>query len=623
MNDQVSPNSDELFVGKTLNISSTPKRQPEDQKQALISDSATTTLSSSAEQQQQNLGYQLRALNQKAPESNDNRDTPTFLKLSEKNLANSDELNFPKLSPELVNETLNYFVNCRQRLSQMTKTYDDSDAYLLLLQEKEVDLELAARIGQDLLKQNKQLKDSVKQLESELAQRQDDVQQLKYELASKITLLDTFIDEEEQSQVEDQSGRSTLLREESEDLFPSSISSINPHQIKTSQSANNFQKSSNSNISSLHRDHDEPSGFLSLNAQEKPTFGCFDADPFTSLPYQVNSDVVNSSDGATHHTNDDNGVKEPIDTQKSIKSDNSSSRTHLLAESVTLQLVESNKRLCELQDELIFKGEQSLLQQERIYRLEQQVRDSDRRLDDIATENESLRKSLIEAAQIQHALGEELKVCKRNFSELLPAFLELQKESRLNRNLHQQNQTSLASYYNELDALNDLNNISFDSYADTLGRSISTDQHSSDSSDSGADSGMHTTINTTTTATTLNLDPITDPSRTTDTDSDDNTSRSQHLQMHQTKLSTRKSNTPLAHSSNKKTSQSNVKEPSTITEASTTKEQQQSTKTSLLGLSSFMITTMILICLSASFNTPVNTNIAQKLQQTMRLDKFT
>ncbi len=41
------------------------------------------------------------------------------------------------------------------RLSQMTKTYHDVEAVTRLLEEKEKDLELAAKIGQELLERNK------------------------------------------------------------------------------------------------------------------------------------------------------------------------------------------------------------------------------------------------------------------------------------------------------------------------------------------------------------------------------------------------------------------------------------------------------------------------------------
>ena len=48
------------------------------------------------------------------------------------------------------------FMSSGSRLSAMTKTYTDVDMVVELLQEKEHDLELAARIGQSLLEENQQ-----------------------------------------------------------------------------------------------------------------------------------------------------------------------------------------------------------------------------------------------------------------------------------------------------------------------------------------------------------------------------------------------------------------------------------------------------------------------------------
>ena len=39
------------------------------------------------------------------------------------------------LSPEFIFETLKYFIDCGERLTQMTKTYDDIDAVTRLLEE--------------------------------------------------------------------------------------------------------------------------------------------------------------------------------------------------------------------------------------------------------------------------------------------------------------------------------------------------------------------------------------------------------------------------------------------------------------------------------------------------------
>ncbi|PFX22213.1 Trafficking kinesin-binding protein 1 [Stylophora pistillata] len=53
------------------------------------------------------------------------------------------------LTTEQAQETLKYFTLASDRTNQMSKTYNDLDAILQLLQEKEKDLELAARIGQE------------------------------------------------------------------------------------------------------------------------------------------------------------------------------------------------------------------------------------------------------------------------------------------------------------------------------------------------------------------------------------------------------------------------------------------------------------------------------------------
>ena len=47
----------------------------------------------------------------------------------------------------------------------MTKTYHDVEAVTSLLQEKENDLELAAKIGQELLERNRRLEERVNGLE--------------------------------------------------------------------------------------------------------------------------------------------------------------------------------------------------------------------------------------------------------------------------------------------------------------------------------------------------------------------------------------------------------------------------------------------------------------------------
>lgn len=398
----------------------------------------TSSLSVSISDRLNETGYQLRALNSEISALREN----PWIETSKLNPAIQSP---SSLSNELVNETLNYFVNCRQRLSQMTKTYDDNDAYILLLQEKEVDLELAARIGQDLLKQNKELKGLIKGLETELTKRQDDVQQLKHELASKTSLLDTFIEEEEEQQ--------TSSLSKCADPFTSKSQQEQQLLNKPGTSTNIHSRNTVIFKSSDTREDDGPSGFLSLNLHQSRQPN---VQPFSSLPYQLTA--TDTKDEQLNPLTRDSSA----DTLGEVNTLSSKSvESQKLVENITFQLVESNKRLCELQDEIFYKGEQNMLQQERIYNLQDQLKESDRRLDDIAAENESLRKSLLEKAEIQQELTEELKSCKKNFDELLNVFLELQKESRVNRNL-QQNPN--ATYFADIDPINDINNISFDSF---------------------------------------------------------------------------------------------------------------------------------------------------------------
>lgn len=105
------------------------------------------------------------------------------------------DLNAPiDLSPEVLRETLSYFILSGERLSQMTRVYNDTDALTKLLEEvwtrsdfdiffinlktllqKERDLELAARIGQTLLDQNQSQNERINELETELSQAKDKV----------------------------------------------------------------------------------------------------------------------------------------------------------------------------------------------------------------------------------------------------------------------------------------------------------------------------------------------------------------------------------------------------------------------------------------------------------------
>ncbi|KAK3577177.1 hypothetical protein CHS0354_037516 [Potamilus streckersoni] len=78
---------------------------------------------------------------------------------------------------------------CAERVTQMTKTYNDIEAVTRLLEEKERDLELAARIGQTLLDKNRELEIKCEALEEQFNLAQETLKQLRHELSMKDELL--------------------------------------------------------------------------------------------------------------------------------------------------------------------------------------------------------------------------------------------------------------------------------------------------------------------------------------------------------------------------------------------------------------------------------------------------
>ena len=108
------------------------------------------------------------------------------------------------LTSDQAEATLAYFLSCGDRLSQMTKTYHDVEAVTRLLEEKENDLELAAKIGQELLERNQRLEERVSVLEFQLTSSTDLITQLKHDLTVKTDLLHVYTNDaiEDSSPVE-------------------------------------------------------------------------------------------------------------------------------------------------------------------------------------------------------------------------------------------------------------------------------------------------------------------------------------------------------------------------------------------------------------------------------------
>uniref|UniRef100_A0A8C6K9N0 Si:dkey-28e7.3 n=1 Tax=Nothobranchius furzeri TaxID=105023 RepID=A0A8C6K9N0_NOTFU len=97
-------------------------------------------------------------------------------------------------------------------VGQVTKTYHDIKAVTHLLEEKERDLELAARIGQSLLKQNQELTTRNDSLDQQLEAVKEEIAQLRHELSMRDDLLQFYASTEE---LENAQALSPLKRNES------------------------------------------------------------------------------------------------------------------------------------------------------------------------------------------------------------------------------------------------------------------------------------------------------------------------------------------------------------------------------------------------------------------------
>ncbi|XP_030920926.1 huntingtin-associated protein 1 [Geospiza fortis] len=92
------------------------------------------------------------------------------------------------------------WVLCAERVARITKTYHDIDAVTNLLDEKERDLELAARIGQSLLKQNRSLTERNELLEEQLELAKEEIAQLRHEVSMRDDLLHFYTTTTEESE---------------------------------------------------------------------------------------------------------------------------------------------------------------------------------------------------------------------------------------------------------------------------------------------------------------------------------------------------------------------------------------------------------------------------------------
>lgn len=113
-------------------------------------------------------------------------------------------------SPDHAEENFHYMILGTDKREQVTKNCSDTEIVTHLLAERDRDLELAARIGQALLKRNHILTEQNEALEEQLVQAFDKVHQLQHELTKKDELLRVVSIASEESETD--SSCSTPLR---------------------------------------------------------------------------------------------------------------------------------------------------------------------------------------------------------------------------------------------------------------------------------------------------------------------------------------------------------------------------------------------------------------------------
>ncbi|XP_078702423.1 trafficking kinesin-binding protein 1-like isoform X32 [Branchiostoma floridae x Branchiostoma belcheri] len=277
------------------------------------------------------------------------------------------------LSPEQAEETLKYFALCSDRVAQMTKTYNDIEAVTRLLEEKERDLELAAKIGQSLLERNRLLSQKNDYLEEQLQIVSERNNQLQHELQLKEDLLQIYTQEESLSET-DSSCTSPATRHDRTLLLPSGLPNIDALQkkIKTLEEENLQIRSEAAKLKTETVDYEEQ--------EAKLVSDC---------------------------------VKELSTFQDELK--------------------EANTQIKQLTEELVRKNEDNARFQEESTSYLAQTIDLNKKLKKSALENEELQQHLRVAKETQQELTEELRDLEEKYQEVMGMLHEAQAEAKTMR----------------------------------------------------------------------------------------------------------------------------------------------------------------------------------------------
>ncbi|CAH8452978.1 unnamed protein product [Heterobilharzia americana] len=294
------------------------------------------------------------------------------------------------LTSEQIENTLDYFILCGLRVSQMTKTYEDLDAITQLLEEKQTDLELAAKIGKNLLERNRDLQSRLVETEKNLCARDEVISQLNHNLTVKDNLLRIFLRDSDQ------------LADTNDDQ--TSISSSGRVSPVRSQCLSSIGGGGGDGIS-----------LSSIN--------------FSQLNRKL-QDLEEENNALRQERNRMSATADALDEHETA-----------LVRDCARQLVAANMHIRTLSDELAKKSDAFINQQSEVTRLLTRGLDLESRVKQLTAENEMLINRLKEAQITQSFLTSELKTSRDKYDECLTLYNEARSEIRALR------KRSRRSYY--------------------------------------------------------------------------------------------------------------------------------------------------------------------------------
>ncbi|TGZ64742.1 hypothetical protein CRM22_006227 [Opisthorchis felineus] len=264
-------------------------------------------------------------------------------------------------------------VLCGLRVSQMARTYEDLEAITHLLEEKQNDLELAAKIGKNLLDKNNELERRLSDTERRLAASEDTVSQLQHNLSIKDSLLQIYSRDH--------------VDESGDDGTTSSgwISPLNGIDPRSGNGAGNLS------VSSVN---------------------------FTQLNRKV------------RELEEENYILREERNRLTMTADQLDEHETALIRDCARQLVSANMHIRTLSDELAKKSDAFLNQQSEVTRLLTRGLDLESRVKQLAAENEMLVNRLKESQGNQQRVANELTSLRDKYDECLSLYNEARSEVR-------------------------------------------------------------------------------------------------------------------------------------------------------------------------------------------------